>query len=270
MWRKFKHLAGLLFLATWSATCSNPDDLMSTVRPVVNPRVLPAAARQFSVILDPTETTDSEFAHIEVPPDLARAVSSRQREYRAGRYCALRAVDLVDPGRTPVSMPKAHHGAPEWPIGLTGSITHAHGFVSAAVARTDDASAIGIDSEPLIPEARLTYVSSAVATASELQRARRAGLPPRLAVTLIFSAKETVFKCLHARVGRVFGFDDVECVDVHPDRGTFLIRAVRRLSADVPEDVQFEGGFEIDDARVHTGMLLPGCARSRNAACRTH
>ncbi|MFJ1637811.1 MULTISPECIES: 4'-phosphopantetheinyl transferase [unclassified Streptomyces] len=77
---------------------------------------------------------------------IARAVPKRRREFTGARHCARRA--LAELSVPPAPILPGRHGAPVWPAGITGSITHTEDYRAAAVARTADIRAIGIDAEP--------------------------------------------------------------------------------------------------------------------------
>ena len=68
---------------------------------------------------------------------LATAVEKRRREFATGRACARRALD--DLGIAPSAILPGERGAPQWPPGIVGSITHCAGYRAAAVALATDA-----------------------------------------------------------------------------------------------------------------------------------
>ncbi len=76
---------------------------------------------------------------------IAAAVPSRRREFTAGRRCARIALEALGQPSVPL-LPDAA-GAVRWPPGYVGSITHCTGFRAAALARTADFAALGIDAE---------------------------------------------------------------------------------------------------------------------------
>jgi enterobactin synthetase component D len=168
----------------------------------------------------------------------------------------MEALGALEPDRAFTWLPRASDGSPVWPEGFTGSITHTDDFVSAAAARTSDAAAIGIDTERIISLERAREVARSVAWASELSHARQAGCDRSEALTLVFSAKESIFKCLHAAVSGFFGFHDVRIVRVDARTRRFSARIVKSLSDGLPADTMLEGRFEIDGPRVHTGIAL--------------
>jgi 4'-phosphopantetheinyl transferase EntD len=208
---------------------------------------------------------DKVFETVELPHALHAAVRKRQLHFRAGRYCAREALCALDPDRAFRWLARASDGAPIWPDGITGSITHTDDFVSAAVARTSDLGALGIDTELIVSSERARAVAPSVAWASELGHARQAGCDRCEALTLVFSAKESIFKCLHPAVGRFFGFHDVRIVHVNPDTRCFRARIVRSLAEGLPADTILEGRYEIDGSRVHTGIALTATTPSHES-----
>jgi 4'-phosphopantetheinyl transferase EntD len=73
--------------------------------------------------------------------------------------------------------------------------------------------------------------------------------------TLLFSAKESVYKCYYPLTGAHLGFLDVEvCVD--PEQRSFSARLLR---ADAPSALgarRFRGRFAREDGCVWTGVAL--------------
>jgi len=252
--------------ANWSPPCSRllamnqaafasapPDRQITGER---NPEVMPEQVSQFSWALRPDDFLSSLWDGIELPAELVGSTAQRQLQFRVGRYCAREAIRALDPPHVVASLPRTASGAPLWPAGMTGSITHTDDFVSAAVAPTSKVEALGIDTERIMTAERARGVSQAVAWPCELAHARAAGCDRLEALTLVFSAKEAIFKCLHASVGRVFDFCDVRIVTIDARTRTFMVRVVRPLSVRFPAQHILQGRFEIERGWIHTGMLL--------------
>jgi enterobactin synthetase component D / holo-[acyl-carrier protein] synthase len=223
---------------------------------VRSPGVLPDFVMQFSCRL-PGGESDGGFApwqQVEIPAELCEAAPKRQLHFRAGRYCALRALAMLG-GPIPTHLPRTAGGAPLWPVGVTGSITHTDDFVSAAVARTSQVAALGIDTERIMSPDRAARVSSAIAWPSELAHVRAIGCDRLEALTLVFSAKEAIFKCLYGSTGRIFDYRDVRVVAVDSCRRSFAARIVRTLSEAFPAGDLIRGCFEIDRELVHTATI---------------
>jgi len=136
------------------------------------------------------------------------ASDKRRREYTGARVCARLA--LARAGFRPAPILPGPTGAPRWPPGVVGSMTHCDGYRAAAVATSDAFAAIGIDAEPHapLPDGVLARV------ASESERAALAWLatqaPESCWDRMLFSAKEAVFKAWSPATGRWLGFTDAE------------------------------------------------------------
>ncbi|MER5206190.1 4'-phosphopantetheinyl transferase superfamily protein [Streptomyces sp. NPDC002825] len=142
---------------------------------------------------------------------MARAVSGRRLEFAAGRRCAHRA--LAELGVAAGPLLRGRRGAPAWPVGTVGSITHCAGYRGAAVARSAHLLALGIDAEPHAPLP--SGVREAVVFGPEEARLRElaARCPDIAWDRLLFSAKESVYKAWSGYGGDRLGFEDAE---VHP------------------------------------------------------
>jgi 4'-phosphopantetheinyl transferase EntD len=147
---------------------------------------------------------------------VARAVDKRRREFAAVRSCARRAMEKLGVPAQPI-LP-GERGAPVWPAGLTGSMTHCDGYRAAALVRATDLASLGIDAEPHqpLPEG----VLEAVSLPSEAERLRRvAGTHPDVHWDrLLFSAKESVYKAWFPLTGRWLDFTEAD-IDVFADPG---------------------------------------------------
>jgi 4'-phosphopantetheinyl transferase EntD len=77
-------------------------------------------------------------------------------------------------------------------------------------------------------------------------------------VTVLFSAKESVYKALRAQVGAFFEFHDVHATAVVPDGaggGRVALRVARDLGP-VPRGTTLEAAFAVDGDHVHTRVAL--------------
>jgi enterobactin synthetase component D len=223
-----------------------------------SPAVLPTGAEQFSLAIDfqHAAVEGVPFDGIPLPVELNDATPLRRMQFRAGRFCAMEAVRRLDPRRPPMTIGRAERGAPVWPSGVVGSITHTEGFVSAAAARADEVRGLGIDSERIVSAEQAQRVSTLVSWPCELADARQAGLDRLQAMTLVFSVKETIFKCLYPLIGAMFYYHDVRIIGIDGATRTFRARLVKTLSPEFQADTLVEGRFDLSGSRVHTGMWL--------------
>jgi len=80
---------------------------------------------------------------------VAAAGAKRRTEFAAVRACARRA--LTNAGLPAGPIPRSQSGAPIWPSGVVGSMTHCKGYRACAIGRAEAFGAIGIDAEPHEP-----------------------------------------------------------------------------------------------------------------------
>ncbi len=147
---------------------------------------------------------------------VAGASEKRRREFTGVRVCARLA--LARAGRRPAPILPGPTGAPEWPSGVVGSMTHCDGYRAAAVGGSEAFAAIGIDAEPHspLPDGVLARVAS---QSEQMALARLATQAPEFCWDkLLFCAKEAVFKAWSPMTGRWLGFTEAE-VELDPDGG---------------------------------------------------
>lgn len=130
---------------------------------------------------------------ITVHPDenihVVGSAEKRRRDFALGRACARAAMAGLGQGETVIV--KGEDGAPLWPPGIVGSITHTQGYAAALVGETGDFAGIGIDAERIGGVTRELWPR--IFTSSEQDRLRSQP-EPLLAATLLFSAKEASYK----------------------------------------------------------------------------
>lgn len=224
--------------------------------------LLPPSAQAVEVSGDPPGLTlyPAEEACI------ARAVEARRREFTTGRYCARAALRRF--GVTPAAITKGASGAPAWPDGVVGSITHCAGYRAAAVALTTDLVTIGIDAEPAepLPDRVLDMISSPRERA-ELAMLADAwpGIPWD---RLLFSAKESVYKAWTPLTGTFLDFDGAD-VRIDPKAGGFAARLLAP-GADVVAGPagELRGRFAVRDGLLVTAVARQAgpCGRAAPAA----
>ncbi|QES39885.1 4'-phosphopantetheinyl transferase [Streptomyces venezuelae] len=185
---------------------------------------------------------------------VANAVDKRRKEFTTVRHCARTALARIGVPAAPI-LP-GHRGAPGWPEGVVGSMTHCAGYRAAVVARAGEVTSVGIDAEPGEP-LRDPDVLNLVA--DETERAVLASLGSRHPATpwdrLLFSAKESVYKTWFPLTGRWLGFEDAR-VELAPD-GTFTARLL--VEGPVVAGVElkgFTGRWTVRDGIAATAIVL--------------
>ncbi|MFI9594963.1 4'-phosphopantetheinyl transferase [Nonomuraea sp. NPDC052265] len=178
-----------------------------------------------------------------------KAVAGRRREFATVRHCAREALAAL--GIPPAPIVPGRRGAPRWPAGAVGSMTHCAGFRAAAVAGAWDVRSIGIDAEPHepLPEG----VFRLVARPEEAAMVRELGAlrPDTRWDRLLFSAKESVYKAWFPLTGEWLGFDEGSLTFTLDGR----FRA-RLLPPDAPM-AEFAGRWTAAPGLLATAIVVP-------------
>ncbi len=133
------------------------------------------------------------------------------------------------------------NGMPRWPHGFIGSVSHKNGYVIAAMGSALDFIGIGIDlelkagaslriQEVVCRDQEITWLESVAAKKSEM-------------LTLIFSAKEALFKCCYPSSQIWFGFHDAQVLEVDEENLKFRIQLLKDLPPYFQKDKIFEGDY---------------------------
>ena len=148
---------------------------------------------------------------------IANAVAKRRKEFVAGRVAARRALKRLGYAYMPI--PVGSQREPIWPEGIIGSITHEGDYAISAVAQKKDISFLGIDlaSRDALGDELISIICREDEI-KDIQRQKRHfdGDSP---FKLVFSIKESVYKCLFPVVRTVFDFHDVSVKFTHRKEG---------------------------------------------------
>lgn len=192
-------------------------------------------------------------ADVILPPTIQASVPKRRREFMAGRACAREALNAL--GLASISdLAIGVMGAPAWPPGFVGSISHSAGLAVAAAAHARDVRSLGVDVEAIVGSDRVASLRELIGKPSEYSLLAHELPDPAQAFTALFAAKEAVFKCLAPLVGRYFDFVDVEAVAAERDGLTVQLGA--QLAAELPHVQRVVVRFAVFGERVMAGVLL--------------
>ncbi|MDX3087045.1 4'-phosphopantetheinyl transferase superfamily protein [Streptomyces sp. ME02-6978a] len=191
---------------------------------------------------------------------VARAVDKRRREFASVRRCARHAMEKL--GLEPRPVLPGERGAPRWPEGILGSMTHCTGYCAAALVRAGELASLGIDAEP--HEALPEGVLGAVAASAERERvsALSAAHPSVHWDRLLFSAKEAVYKAWFPLTGRWLDFLEAD-LEIRPPaaggttggfRATLLVEGPRVGDRLVRA---FDGRWAAREGLLATAVAVP-------------
>lgn len=204
---------------------------------------------------DITPALVQSYTSVSISPDLelvgeeqaaaANFSDRRLRSFAHGRYCARRALAGLGIGQVSIGVGESRE--PLWPPGIVGSITHSTDLAAAAVCRDDVLVGLGIDCEQA--DRLDASVIKRVCRADELAALEKAGFGLDHAAVL-FSAKESVYKCIWPSVRRFVDFLDVS-ITLYRDSQRFSAAAASEaIDADLLSSV--DGRWALDAGHVYT------------------
>lgn len=200
----------------------------------------------------PASVTAADFSALDIsfPQSLHDAVPKRVAEYLAGRLCAQQA--LLQLGIRDVQTGSGKNRAPLWPAGVHGTITHSHDLAMAMVARSDSCLGIGVDIEHFLTPQQEFELQGTVLHPLELLQFAALKHQIQCPLTLIFSAKESIFKALYPLVNQYFDFKAVALTGF--DKVTLSFVITTTLNELIPAYTRVVVHYQVFD-----GWLLTEC-----------
>lgn len=193
---------------------------------------------------------DELFAEhsIAFPEKLFAAVVKRCCEYLCGR---LVAQTLLNERQIYAQVSQSAEGAPIWPEGWLGSISHTERCAIAVIAPQNKGYLLGIDIENFNPEA-LDEIAETIAQESERKCLAKSEIDYNTALHIAFSAKESLYKALYPQVRKVFGFESAIITDINTRNQTFSIQLTHALAPALPAGFLRTGYYQLDTDKVIT------------------
>lgn len=204
----------------------------------------------------------AESRHDHGPDDLfpaeraviANALAKRRAEFSTVRRCARAA--LAELGIAAAPILPGERGAPQWPSGVVGSMTHCAGFRAAAVAADRLAVSIGLDAEPheVLPDGVCGIVARPEERSQLVELSARR--PELHWDRLLFTMKESVYKTWYPLTGRWLDFMQAS-VFIDAERDRFVARLL--VPGPVVRGVEvtsFAGRFTVEDGLAISAIVL--------------
>jgi len=177
--------------------------------------------------------------------------ASRRAEFISGRRCAHEAMKVAGYPGLPIL--RDHDRAPLWPLNLLGSITHG-AFLAAAIVRKPHMriSGLGIDIENLSREIR-SDITRYTLTPWEIEHWPFSKKGPSREARIIFSIKETIYKCFFPIDKIPLGFKDAEVTAI-TDTG-FSARLLKNpYTRSVPTPIKLEGKLQYHQNAIFSAL----------------
>jgi 4'-phosphopantetheinyl transferase EntD len=208
-------------------------------------RILPAAVRTAYARTDPAERGlfPAEAAIV------ARAVERRKDEFATIRRCARTALAELGVPAGPI-LPGVR-GAPVWPAGIVGSMTHCVGYRAAAVGRVGAGGVTGVGVDAEVDGPLPAGVARLVAGEAEREHLiKLAESSPGVHWDrVLFSAKESVYKVWSPMTGEWLDFL-AATIEIDPATATFTARVL------VPGPIgELTGRYLVQDGLVLTAIV---------------
>jgi len=182
---------------------------------------------------------------------VVRAAEKRIQDFSAGRHCARAAMSVLGYPKTPLL--RDSFGAPLWPTGLTGSISHTDDYCVAVVGQTRHFRGLGVDAERIgrMPPSvwPLAFRSEEIAFLSTLDATTQARV-----ATEMFTAKEAWYKCQYAITHRRLAFRDVQ---TNLTDGAFHLVLCNQVGSGLAIVRARSGRFVQDEDLVVSGVAIP-------------
>jgi enterobactin synthetase component D len=175
------------------------------------------------------------------------AAERRQQSFALGRAAARQA--LAELGVAAVAIAQGRGGEPIWPPGIVGAITHSGDLAIAIAGWRRDYAGLGVDLEQLSPG---LSARAAIRICTQAELSWLETVDPRRYGTMLFSAKEAVFKALFPIEGVWLGFGDAE-LTWQPERCAFAARILKSAGAAYPAGSILEVHCTVTEAEVLSG-----------------
>jgi len=149
---------------------------------------------------------------------------------------------------------------PQWPVGWTGSISHNRVGAIAVAATCSRWYALGVDRECLLDTSMASDIAAQIATAPEarllasLSQSLSQPLPPLHQTSLLFSAKEALYKALFPRVRRFQDFRAAQVIAL--DDHLLRLRLTHSWSEAWPAGSEIDVAYVLYARQVYTLVQL--------------
>ena len=160
---------------------------------------------------------------IPLPDSLVQAVDTRINYFRAGRICSIEGIGVLLHGRNDIVCPNMNtKGAPIWPQGIIGSISHSGKFGMGIFAKSESFSGLGIDFEMVDRSQSVLELAEFICTEKEIQILNK-GYTSEEAVLILFSSKESIYKAINQNIDCDISFHDVTLVKINEKKLKFRL-----------------------------------------------
>ncbi|OEF91355.1 hypothetical protein A1QY_00680 [Vibrio anguillarum] len=190
-----------------------------------------------------------EKERIDIPDSIRKSVKKRQAEFLAGRVVARDALQSIGFKKT-INIPIGKSREPLWPLGVVGSISHTDSTAIALVKSKSPSVLVGLDIENFVTKSDCNDLEEIVINQVEHDRLKHLNISRSYIITLIFSAKETLFKAIYPEVRQYLNFLDSEVVFLCFETNVIRLRMIKNIV-----NVNFRNHYDINFRVINNSVI---------------
>ena len=199
---------------------------------------------------------DQDFRLLPEEQAIAESFGSKKRraEFTMGRIYAHGTLSRFGLESEPI-LRNTETREPTWPDSVWGSITHSAGFAAVAVGLKKEIKGVGIDLESFSRSVNFN-IRRLVCVDSELEWLE--SLPTKQAnraLRIIFSAKESIFKCLYPSTKTYLTFKDA-AVTINETENNFSFIIFKSCSRIIKQGFPHHGRYSEKDNMLLTSVYI--------------
>ena len=181
-----------------------------------------------------------EQTNIYCPDVIAHSINKRKAEYFVGRY--LVANRLNELGFEYCTLESNIDRSPRFPCGAIGSISHCTNLACVVVTPSccPDRENLGLDVQELISSDVCRDIESMIVAEQEVDLAVSVELTKEQAITLLFSAKEAIYKALAKFSTRGLNFTDAKLKQINQKTMEFELSESIKLRTNTLKEISCE------------------------------
>jgi 4'-phosphopantetheinyl transferase EntD len=182
-------------------------------------------------------------------------LKKRRKEFVSGRICARSALETFSVFNQPITMREDR--SPVWPEGFVGSISHSNDLCAAVVTQQDQFQSVGLDIE-VVNDFNSNYCRH-ICTENELLRMTSLSeIDKQRDTALIFSAKESFYKCQYQITKAWLDFHDVEIL-IDNENKEFSVEFRDKIINSIISSTMFKGKYVFSQEYILTGITTRNC-----------
>jgi len=199
---------------------------------------------------------DQDFLLLPEEQAIAESFGSQKRraEFTLGRICAHEALSRFGLESEPI-LRNPETREPCWPDSVWGSITHSAGFAAVAVGLKKEIRGVGIDLESFSRSVDFK-IRKQVCVDSELEWLE--SIPTKQAnraLRIIFSAKESIFKCIYPGTKTYLSFKDA-AVTINETEKNFTFTIFKSFPGIIQHGFTHHGWYSEMDKMLLTSVYI--------------